>query len=447
MYPYIPNTEKDEKRMLEFIGLETMDDLFNDIPEEFRLKRDLNLRPSMSELEVRSYLTKMSKENKTISDLTCFLGAGAYDHYIPTVVGHVTGRSEFYTSYTPYQAEISQGTLQYIFEFQTMICELTGMEVANASMYDAGTAIAEAAFMAANISRKNKVLVSETVAPQYREVLRTYAHLQNLEVVEVKMNEGSTDTEDLNSKVDEDTAAVIVQSPNFFGVIENLEEIEKITHSQKKAMLINSIDPISMGILKSPGSIGADIVVGEGQALGIPLAFGGPYLGFMATTKKHMRKLPGRIVGQTIDADGERAFVLTLQAREQHIRRDKATSNICSNQGLNALAATVYLATMGKEGLKEVAMQATQKAHYAQKKLIEAGYKPLFDKPFFKEFAVVSGKPTDEVNEGLLKENILGGYNLTKDYPQYENASLYAVTEKRTKEEIDHLSSVLEGLI
>lgn len=447
MYPYIPNTPQDEKRMLEFIGLETMDDLFNDIPEEFRLKRDLNLKPSMSELEVTNYMTKLAKENKSVNDLTCFLGAGAYDHYIPTVIGHVTGRSEFYTSYTPYQAEISQGTLQYIFEFQTMICEITGMEVANASMYDAGTAIAEAAFMAANISRKNKIIVSETVAPQHREVLNTYAHLQNLEVVVVKMDEGSTDMEDLKSKVDEDTAAVIVQSPNFFGVIEDLEAIEKVTHSEKKAMLITSVDPISMGILKKPGEMGADIVVGEGQALGIPLSYGGPYLGFMATTKKHMRKLPGRIVGQTIDADGERAFVLTLQAREQHIRRDKATSNICSNQGLNALAATVYLATMGKEGLKEVAMQATQKAHYAQKKLIEAGYKPLFDKPFFKEFAVVSDKAVDTVNEGLLKENILGGYNLGKDFPQYENASLYAVTEKRTKEEIDHLSSVLEGLI
>lgn len=447
MYPYIPNTPDDEKEMLELIGLESMDDLFNDIPSDLRLKEDLDLRPSMTELEVTNYLTKMSKENKSVNDLTCFLGAGAYDHYIPSIIGHVTGRSEFYTSYTPYQAEISQGTLQYIFEFQTMIAELTGMEVANASMYDVGTAIAEAAFMAASIARKDKIVISETVGPQHREVLETYAHLQDLEIVVVKMNEGSTDIEDLKAKVDEDTAAVIVQSPNFFGVIEDLEAIEKVAHSQKKTMFITSIDPISMGVLKTPGSIGADIVVGEGQALGIPLAYGGPYLGFMATTKKHMRKLPGRIVGQTIDADGKRAFVLTLQAREQHIRRDKATSNICSNQGLNALAATVYLSTMGKEGLKEVAMQSTQKAHYAQKKLIEAGYKPLFDKPFFKEFAVVSDKPVDQVNDGLLKEGILGGYNIGKDYPQYENASLYAVTEKRTKEEIDHLSSVLEGLI
>lgn len=447
MYPYIPSTPEDEKRMLDAIGVESASDLFSDIPEEFRLNRDLNLKPSMSELEVSNYMRSLAAQNKTINDLTCFLGAGAYDHYIPTIVGHVTGRSEFYTSYTPYQAEISQGTLQYIFEFQSLIAEITGMEVANASLYDGGTAIAEAAFMASGIARKKKIVISKTVAPQHREVLNTYAHLQDLEIVEVEIDDGSTDLKDLESKVDADTAAVIVQSPNFFGVIEDMEEVEKITHSQKKALFIASVDPISVGILKTPGEIGADIVVGEGQALGIPLAFGGPYLGFMATSKKHMRKLPGRVVGQTIDSNDERAFVLTLQAREQHIRREKATSNICSNQGINTLAATVYLSTLGKEGLKEVAMQSTQKAHYAQKKLIEAGYKPLFDKPFFKEFAVVSDKPVGEVNEKLLEENILGGYDLSKDYPQYENAVLYAVTEKRTKDEIDHLSSVLEGLI
>ena len=368
MYPYIPNTRDDEKRMLEAIGVESICDLFNDIPKDLQLNRDLNLKPSMSELEVMNYMKKLASQNKTVNDLTCFLGAGAYDHYIPTVVGHVTGRSEFYTSYTPYQAEISQGTLQYIFEFQSLIAEVTGMEVANASLYDGGTAIAEAAFMASSISRKKKIIISETVNPQYREVLTTYAHLQDLEIVEVKMDEGSTDLEDLKAKVDGDTAAVVVQNPNFFGVIENMEEVEKITHSEKKALLINSIDPISVGILKTPGEIGADIVVGEGQALGIPLGYGGPYLGFMATTKKHMRKLPGRVVGQTIDTHGERSFVLTLQAREQHIRREKATSNICSNQGLNTLAATVYLSTLGKEGLKQVAIQATHKRHIMLKR-------------------------------------------------------------------------------
>ncbi len=448
MYPYIPNTPEDEKRMLEFIGLESAEDLFKDIPENLQLKRDLDLKASMSELEVTDYMKNLASKNKSTSDLTCFLGAGAYDHYIPSIVGHVIGRSEFYTSYTPYQAEISQGTLQYIFEFQTLICQLTGMEVANASLYDGGTAIAEAAFMAAAVARRKKIVISKTVNPQHREVLRTYAHLQNLEIVEVEIDNGATDLEDLKSKVDKETAAVIVQSPNFFGVLEDLDEVEAIAHSEKKTLFVASVDPISMGILKTPGEIGADIVVGEGQALGIPLAFGGPYLGFMATTKKNMRKLPGRIVGQTIDANGDRAFVLTLQAREQHIRREGATSNICSNQGLNTLAATVYLSTLGTQGLREVAEQSTQKAHYAYNKLIEAGYKPLFEgRPFFKEFALVGPKDACEINKELMEEGILGGYNLHKDYPQYENSVLYAVTEKRTKEEIDRLSSVLEGLI
>ena len=448
MYPYIPNTKEDEKRMLETIGVNSVEDLFSDIPEEMRFKRPLDLKKSMSELEVSSYLTKLSQSNKTLNDLTCFLGAGAYDHYIPSIVGHITSRSEFYTSYTPYQAEISQGTLQYIFEYQTLICDLTDMEVANASLYDGGTAIAEAAFMASNIARRDKIIISKTVNPEYRKVLKTYAHLQKLEIVEIEDVEGTTNLDELKKNVDDKTAAVIVQSPNFFGVIEDIKAIEEIAHSQKRTLLITSVDPISLGILKSPGSLGADIVVGEGQALGIPLAFGGPYLGFIATSKKHMRKLPGRIVGETVDADGERAFVLTLQAREQHIRREKATSNICSNQGVNTLAAAVYLTTLGKEGLREVAMQTTQKAHYAINEITKSGnYKPLFDKPFFKEFVVTSEVEADKINEKLLEEGILGGYSLDKDYPQYENGVLYAVTEKRTKEEIDKMISVLEGII
>ena len=448
MYPYIPNTSEDEKRMLETIGVNSVDDLFSDIPEDMRFKKPLDLKSSMSELEVNNYLTKLSQSNKTLNELTCFLGAGAYDHYIPSIVGHITSRSEFYTSYTPYQAEISQGTLQYIFEYQTLICDLTDMEVANASLYDGGTAIAEAAFMAANIARRDKIVVSKTVNPEYRQVLKTYAHLQKLEIVEIEDSEGVTDLEELKKNVDDKTAAVIVQSPNFFGIIEDMAAIEEIAHSQKKTLLIASVDPISLGILKAPGSLGVDIVVGEGQALGMPLAFGGPYLGFIATSKKHMRKLPGRIVGQTEDEDGERAFVLTLQAREQHIRREKATSNICSNQGINTLAAAVYLTALGKEGLREVAIQTTKKAHYAFNEMTKAGnYKAAFDKPFFKEFVVTSNTNGKEINEKLLEENILGGYALDKDYPQYENGVLYAVTEKRTKEEIDNLVSVLEGII
>lgn len=448
MYPYIPNTNEDEKRMLETIGFNSVDDLFSDIPEDMRFKRPLDLKNSMSELEVNNYLTKLSQSNKTLNELTCFLGAGAYDHYIPSIVGHITSRSEFYTSYTPYQAEISQGTLQYIFEYQTLICDLTDMEVANASLYDGGTAIAEAAFMAANIARRDKIVISKTVHPEYRQVLKTYAHLQKLEIVEIEDCEGATDLEELKKNVDDKTAAVIVQSPNFFGIIEDMEAIEEIAHSQKKTLLIESVDPISLGILKSPGSLGVDIVVGEGQALGMPLAFGGPYLGFIATSKKHMRKLPGRIVGESVDVDGERAFVLTLQAREQHIRREKATSNICSNQGINTLAAAVYLTALGKEGLREVAIQTTTKAHYAFNEMTKSGnYKAAFDKPFFKEFVVTSHIAGDKINEKLLEENILGGFALDKDYPQYSNGILYAVTEKRTKEEIDNLVSVLEGII
>lgn len=447
MYPYIPNTKDDEKRMLEVIGLNSVEDLFSDVPNDVKLNRDLDLEPSMSELEVASYLTKLSKSNSTINDLTCFLGAGAYDHYIPSIVGHITSRSEFYTSYTPYQAEISQGTLQYIFEYQTLICNLTEMDVANASLYDGGTAVAEAAFMASSITRRDEVVISKTVNPEAREVLKTYAHLQGIKVIEIEDKEGVTDIDELKKHVTDKTAAVIVQSPNFFGIIEDIKAVEEIAHSQKKTMLITSVDPISLGILKTPGSLGADIVVGEGQPLGIPLGFGGPYLGFMATKKAYMRKLPGRIVGQTVDVDGKRGFVLTLQAREQHIRREKATSNICSNQGLNTLAAAVYLITLGKEGLREVAQQATQKAHYAFNQITKSGdYKPLFDKPFFKEFAVTSSVDTKKVNKKLLEEKILGGYPLEKDYPQFKNGILYAVTEKRTKEEIDKLSSVLEGI-
>jgi len=447
MYPYIPNTKEDEQRMLESMGLNSIGDLFSDIPDNVKLNRDLDLASSKSELEVANYLTKLSKSNSTTDDLTCFLGAGAYDHYIPSIIGHIISRSEFYTSYTPYQAEISQGTLQYIFEYQTLICNLTEMDVANASLYDGGTAIAEAAFMASNVTRRQEIVISKTVHPESRRVLKTYAHLQGIKVIEIEDKEGVTDLDELKENVTDKTAAVIVQSPNFFGIIEDIEAIEEIAHSQKKTMLVTSVDPVSLGILKSPGSLGVDIVVGEGQPLGIPLSFGGPYLGFIATKKSYMRKLPGRVVGQTEDVDGKRGFVLTLQAREQHIRREKATSNICSNQGINTLAAAIYLVTLGKEGLREVAGQIVQKSNYALKQITKSGeYKPLFDKPFFREFAVVGSADAKEINKKLLEQNILGGYLLEKDYPQYKNGILYAVTEKRTKEEIDKLSSVLEGI-
>ena len=443
MYPYIPNSHNEEKEMLQGMGLTSVDQLFEDIPQDVKLKRKLNLNPSMSELEVSKLMKDLSNKNFSNEDLTCFLGAGAYDHYIPSLIKHITSRSEFYTAYTPYQPEISQGTLQVIFEYQSMICSLTGMDVSNASMYDGPTACTEAALMAAENAKKNKIVVSKTVHPEIRKVLKTYLGFREIELVEVDMADGVTDIDKLRAVVDSSTGGVIVQNPNFFGIIEDMEEVEKITHANK-ALLIMNVDPISLGVLKTPGEIGADIAVGEGQSLGNSLNYGGPYLGFMAVTSKLMRKMPGRIVGQTEDLDGKRAFVLTLQAREQHIRRQKASSNICSNQALNALTAVVYLTTLGKKGLKEVAEQSARKAHYAYSEITKSGkYKPLFNKPFFKEFAVEG--EASKVNSELLKNNILGGYDLSMDYP-LPNGMLFCVTEKRTKAEIDKLAKVLEGI-
>lgn len=447
MFPYIPTTPEDEQEMLKVAGVKSLEDLFSDIPKDMQLNRELDLPKAKSELEVMTYLNSLAKKNCSTSDLTCFLGAGAYDHYIPAVVDHIISRSEFYTSYTPYQPEISQGTLQYIFEFQSLICNLTGMDVANASLYDGGSAIAEAALMAASHSRKDQIIISKTVRPESRRVLKTYAHLQDLEVVEIDMKDGVTDLEQLEKHVSDNTAAVILQSPNFFGIIEDLKAAGEIAHKGKKTTFIASVDPISLAVLKKPSELGVDVVVGEGQAMGIPLSFGGPYLGFLATKKDYLRKIPGRIVGETIDVNGKRSYVLTLTAREQHIRREKATSNICSNQGLNVLAATVYMVTLGKEGLKEVAMQSTKKAHYAYEQITKSGkYKPVFDQPFFKEFAVKSDIDSNKILDDLRREDIIGGYDLGISYPKHKNSILYAVTEKRTKDEIDKLSSVLEGI-
>ncbi|NMM65281.1 aminomethyl-transferring glycine dehydrogenase subunit GcvPA [Clostridium sp. P21] len=446
MFPYIPVTCDDEKKMLDSIGVSSLEDLFSDIPENIKLKKGLNLPEGLSELELLKYMNTLANKNLSTDELTCFLGAGAYDHYIPTLIKHIVSKSEFYTAYTPYQAEISQGTLQTIFEYQSMICELTGLDAANASMYDGATACTEAALMAADSTRKKRILVSKTVHPEIRRVLETYTKFKDIEIVEIDMADGVTDLEKLKSAVDNKTAGVIVQNPNFFGVIEDVTEIEKVTH-ENKALLIMSVDPISLGILKSPGELGADIAVGEAQSLGNSISFGGPYVGFMATKSKLMRKMPGRIVGQTEDLDGKRGFVLTLQAREQHIRREKATSNICSNEALNALTAVIYLTTMGKQGIKEVAYQSAQKAHYAFNEITKSGkYKPLFNKPFFKEFAVTSEAEPSSINEELLKNKILGGYPLGKNYTSYKNALLFCVTEKRTAQDIDKLVSVMEGV-
>ncbi len=446
MYPYLPITEENEREMLQSLGLKSVADLFFDIPENVRFKGGLNFSKAKSEIEVRKILGELASKNKTADDMACFLGAGAYDHYIPSLVDAIISRSEFYTSYTPYQPEVAQGTLQYIFEYQTLMCNLTGMDVSNASLYDGGTAVAEAALMALGVNRKREVLVSKSVNPSSREILKTYCHFQNLKVTEIEIEEGETSLSDLKSKITPDVGAVIVQSPNFFGIIEDYKKFVDEVHEAKKCSLILSTDPISLGILKRPGDLGVDIVVGEGQGMGMGMSFGGPYLGFICANEKFMRKLPGRIVGETMDKDGKRSYVLTLTAREQHIRREKATSNICSNQGLNVLAATIYLVTMGKKGIREVAYQSLQKSHYLKDRLKEKGFNLLFDKPFFKEFAVDLGKDVDEVNKKLIDEGIIGGYNLEKSYSDLKNASLFAVTEKRTKEEMDKLTEVLGGL-
>lgn len=446
MNQYLPNTPADQKEMLESIGVDSVEALFSDIPKELRLNRELNIGAPMSEIELSAHMKELSSMNLNLNDVTCFLGAGAYDHYVPSVIKHITSRSEFYTAYTPYQPEISQGTLQAIFEYQTMICNLTGMDVSNASMYDGASACAEAAMMAAESTRRKSVIVSKTVNPEVRRVLKTYLRFKEIELVEVDEAEGVTDIEKLKAALNSNTAGVIVQNPNFFGIVEDYTEIEKLAHGNKSLLIMN-VDPISLAILKTPGEIGADIAIGEGQALGNNISFGGPYLGFMATTSKLMRKMPGRIVGETTDVDGKRAYVLTIQAREQHIRRQKATSNICSNEALNALSAVIYLSTMGKQGLKEVAAQCVSKSNYAYKKLIETGkFKPVFNKPFFKEFVLRSDICPCKLNDELLKNNILGGFNIAKEYPLYENAVMFCVTEKRTKAEIDNLVKVVEGI-
>lgn len=446
MHPYLPNTDEDVKKMLDVIGLESTEELFKSIPENLKLKKGLDLPKSKSEIEVRGIMNGIAAKNQSIDELVCFLGAGSYDHYIPSVIRHIVSRSEFYTAYTPYQPEISQGTLQSVFEYQSMMCSLTGMDVSNVSMYDGATSASEAAILASVQTKRSKVLVSETLNPEYKEVLKSYMQFRSVDVEFIAEKDGVTDYEDLKSKLDKDTAGVILQYPNFYGVVENVREMEEAIH-ENKSLLIMSADPIALGMLKSPGELKADIVVGEGQALGQNLNFGGPVLGFMAATTKLMRKMPGRIVGETVDRDGKRAYVLTLQAREQHIRRYKATSNICSDQTLNSIAAAVYMATLGKQGMKEVAVQSFKKAHYTYEKLMETGkYKPVFDKPFFKEFAIRCPKSVEEINNKLRKEGILGGFDLSKVNDKLENTMLVAVTENRTMEDIEKFVRIMEEM-
>lgn len=444
-FRYLPMTEKDQRDMLDTIGVSQVEELFQDIPEEVRFKGDLNIEKGLDETSLIKEMSRLANKNKNIKDYPSFLGAGVYEHYIPTVVNHMLLRSEFYTAYTPYQPEISQGELQGIFEFQTMICELTGMEVANSSMYDGPTALAEAAMMSAGHTKKKTILVSKTVHPEARQVLKTSAKGQNLHVIEIDDKDGMTDLDHLKAEYNDDTATVIVQYPNFFGQIEDLEAIEEITH-QEKALFVVSSNPLSLGVLQQPGHYGADVVVGDAQPFGIPTQLGGPHCGYFAVTKKLMRKVPGRLVGQTTDDHGQRGFVLTLQAREQHIRRDKATSNICSNQALNALGASIAMSAIGKKGIKHMATQNVQKAHYAKKKLQEEGVEVLTEQPFFNEFVIKLPKAIKDVNKELLNHDIIGGLDLSRFYKEKENLMLVAVTELRTKEEIDQFASVLGGV-
>jgi glycine dehydrogenase subunit 1 len=441
---FIPHTDTDRKAMLAKIGAETITDLFHDIPSDKRYV-DFDLPESLSEMEAGWELKSLSQANVDAHHYACFLGAGTYNHYVPSVVDYVVQRGEFYTAYTPYQPEISQGTLQAIFEYQSMICALTAMDVANASHYDGATSLAEAVIMAINVHRgkRNTIILSPTIHPEYRQVVRTY--FQGMEVKIIGDEKLTTDLETLKTLIDDDTAMLAVQNPNFFGQMEELTSLSQACKAQK-ALLTVVADPISLGMFKAPGDMGADVVVGEGQSLGGGLIFGGPYLGFFATRQEYVRRMAGRLVGETTDTDGQRGYVLTLATREQHIRREKATSNICTNQGLLALAAGVYLAALGRCGLPQIASLCYHKAHYAASQIDAlSGYEVWQEKPFFKEFVVKCPRPVAEINQHLLSHwDIIGGYDLSLTYPHLVDHMLLAVTESNSKEEIDDLVAALE---
>ncbi len=447
-FSYLPHTDEDRQTMMDFLGISDIGELFADIPESVRLKRPLQLPDAMSELELFRHMQGLAQQNQDLDQLVSFLGAGAYEHYQPSVVEAILGRSEFYTSYTQYQPEVSQGMLQAIFEYQTLVAELTGMDLANASMYDGPTALGEAGMVACTHTRRNRLLLAGTLHPEYRQVVATYAGGQSVELVEIPHQDGRIDLEQLQSLCDETTAGVLVQYPNFFGQLEDLARIADIAH-RAGALLVVSAYPVALGLLEPPGRLGADVVVAEGQSLGNRLSFGGPYLGMMAAHRDLMRRLPGRIVGETVDADGRRGYVLTLQAREQHIRREKASSNICSNQALNALAATVYLTYMGPQGMRELALQNYHKAHYLRHCLEQVdGVQGVFSGPFFNEFVVRLPRPVAPVQKRLLAEGFLFGLDLGRFYPELQDCVLLTVTEVRTRAEIDSLvQRVKEALV
>ena len=434
-YKYFPHTEKDIHEMLATIGVERLEDLYADVPESIRFQGEYDIPSEKSELELRQLFTELGQQNR---QLVCFAGAGVYDHYTPSVIPSIIARSEYLTSYTPYQAEISQGTLHYIFEYQSMMAELTGMDVSNASLYDGSTATAEAALMAVAAGKKaNRILISDTVDPKTIAVVNTYAHFQHIEIELVHHKDGVTDMQSMREKLAAGgVAGVIVQQPNYFGIIEDYTGLVDTCHDNKSLLIMNSV-AADLAVLKTPGEWGADIAVGDGQSLGIPMQFGGPYIGYMCCKEKLIRKMPGRIVGMTKDNRGQRAFVLTLQAREQHIRRQKATSNICSNQSLMALFVTIYMALMGKNGLKEVALQSYNNAHYLHEKLLATGrFMEVYRHPFFNEFCLKYDSDVSELLKRCEEEGIFGGIAME------DNRLLIAVTEKRTKEEMDHLVKI-----
>lgn len=434
-FKFFPHTTEDIRLMLERAGMKSLDDLYSDVPEQIRFRGEYELPEAMSEAEVRSLFERLGEKNRR---LTVFAGAGSYDHYTPAVVPNILARSEFLTSYTPYQAEISQGTLHYIFEYQSMMAELTGMEVANASMYDGSTATAEAALMAlASTKKTDTVLISATIDPKVQDVVRTYAHFHGLNIETIAEKEGVTDKASMNERLEKGgVAGVIVQQPNYYGIVEDFTGFADACHAKKALFIVNSV-AADLALLRTPGEWGADIAVGDGQSLGIPMSFGGPSVGYMCCTEKLMRKMPGRIVGKTVDSRGQRVFVLTLQAREQHIRRQKATSNICSNESLMALFVTIYMAVMGKEGVKEAAQMSYDGAHYLHDQLLATGvFKEKFQQPFFNEFCLVYKGSVEALQQRFIENGILGGVKTDDD------TLMFAVTEKRTKEEIDKLVNI-----
>ncbi len=445
---YIPNTESDIAEMIREIGVKSADELFAHIPHVLRMKGELDLPQPLPEMELMNHLREKSRLNRNVQETVSFLGGGVYHHYIPAVVGHLVGRSEFYTSYTPYQPELSQGTLQAIFEYQTLMCMLTGMDVSNASLYDGATAAAEAVLMSLRSTKRDRVVVSGTLNPDYREVIRTYLKSSDREIIEIPFTQkGITDVKALTEIIDDTVACVVLQSPNFFGVIEDLGEYERIIHEVGAHLIATFSEPLAFGLLRPPGECGADIVCGEGQSLGIAPGFGGPYLGILTCKKELLRNIPGRIAGKAKDVDGRTAYVLTLTAREQHIRREKATSNICTNQGLCALTATVYLASLGKTGFRKVALLNHSRAEYARKKLSAVnGVRIKFESPTFNEFVIETAKDPEIIVERSLRDSIVPGIPLKKYHPELANCLLVTVTEMNSQNDVDKLCSVLENI-